>query len=466
MKQLHPVQDLCTFIDQSPSPWHAVETARLRLEAAGYRPLSEQEPWHFNGGKYYVIRGGSAIGAFRLPARPVTGWKLALAHSDSPTWRLKQLTGRPAAGYTRAPVEGYGGGIHYSWLDRPLTVAGRVILRHEGRIEARLVYLDRDLLIIPSLAIHMQRDLNSGHRFDPAADMQPLYGTEGCEDLRSLIAAELAVLPEDILGADLNLVPRQKAVCLGPAGELLAAPRIDDLECAWATLEGFLSAEGDAAAWFLLDSEEVGSGTRQGALGSFTADVLRRAVLAQGGSEQDVLAAFAGSFAVSADNAHARHPNFPEKSDPVNPVLLNKGPVLKYSANQKYTTDGLTGAVFAELLRRAEVPMQVFTNRPDLPGGSTLGNLLTHSVSVPMVDMGAPQLAMHAAVETAGALDAQAMLRACSAFYQSGLHCGGDGVWYLSEGAPAKDDLSATVVFDLPEAPAGETEGFETHLML
>ena len=416
MSHTELVQDLCTFLDESPSPWHGADSARRRLEAAGYTRLQETEHWHFAAGKYYVMRGGSAIVAFRIPASPVHGWKIALAHSDSPSWRVKGLDGQPAAGYTRLPVEGYGGMIRYSWLDRPLGLAGRAVVRRGDVIETRLVNLAEDLLIIPSLAIHMQRDVNTGHNFNPAVDLQPLYG---------------------------------------PEGEYLAAPRIDDLECAWATLLGFLSGPEDSpAAWCLLDHEEVGSGSRQGAQSDFVQAVLTRAILAQGGDAQHAAQAVAGSFALSADNAHARHPNFPEVSDKTANVVLNGGVVLKYAASQKYTTDGLTGAVFTELMRRADIPVQVYTNRADQPGGSTLGNLLTHTMCVPMVDIGAAQLAMHSAVETTGAKDAAYLAGACKAFYCSDLHCVREGVYSLTGETAAPDDVQVYRSPEPPQAPA------------
>ena len=360
-----------------------------------------------------------------------------------------------AAGYTRLPVEGYGGMIRYSWLDRPLGLAGRAVVRRGDVIETRLVNLAEDLLIIPSLAIHMQRDVNTGHNFNPAVDLQPLYGPEGALPLRSLLAQRLDVAPDDLLAADLNLVPRQKAVRLGPEGEYLAAPRIDDLECAWATLLGFLSGPEDSpAAWCLLDHEEVCSGSRQGAQSDFVQAVLTRAILAQGGDAQHAAQAVAGSFALSADNAHARHPNFPEVSDKTANVVLNGGVVLKYAASQKYTTDGLTGAVFTELMRRADIPVQVYTNRADQPGGSTLGNLLTHTMCVPMVDIGAAQLAMHSAVETTGAKDAAYLAGACKAFYCSDLHCVREGVYSLTGETAAPDEVRVYRSPETPQAPA------------
>lgn len=432
------LRDLMDFLDQSPSPFHAVASAAARLRAAGFIPLQECRPWALQPGRgYYTTRNQSSIIAFRVPQAPLHSWRMAAAHSDSPTYRVKAdaWPGAAPCGMVRLPVEGYGGMIAASWLDRPLTVAGRALVRAGAGLEARLVYLDRDLLTIPSLAIHMDRAANSGHAYDPQRDMQPLYGLTGGPGLTQLVAQALGVEPGQIAGADLTLCPRQKAVLLGGAGELLQSPRLDDLECAFCTLAGFLQAApqpGVAPVWCMFDNEEVGSGTRQGAQSTFLPDVMARVEAALGVGPEARQAALAGSLLLSADNAHANHPNWPDKADPNAPVQLNGGVVLKYNASQKYTTTGLTGALFCAVCRQAGVPVQVFTNRADLPGGSTLGNLLSAQVSVPMVDVGLPQLAMHACVETAGAKDPEYLLAACAAFYSAAITCTGDGAYALA----------------------------------
>lgn len=431
------LDDLFAFLTASPSAFHAVEESAARLRRAGFVPLCETGPWSLvPGGAYYVTRNQSSLIAFRLPAAPLTGWRIAAAHSDSPTYAVK-CGGRAeeAMGYAKLSAEGYGGMNAATWLDRPLTVAGRVLVRTAEGVEGRLVYLDRDLLTIPSLAIHLDRGLNSGHNYDPKKDMQPLYGLAGTKSLPALLAEALGVAGEDILDTDLTLCVRQAPVRLGPEGELIQAPRLDDLEGAWGTLAGFLdapqAAEGVAAVWCLFDSEEVGSGTRQGACGSFLPDVLARCAASLGLDADAQRAALAGSFALCADNAHAVHPNFPEMSDPRNTVRPGGGVVLKYNARQKYTTTGLTGALFRELCRRAGVPVQVYANRADLPGGSTLGHLLTAQVSVPMADIGLAQLAMHSCVETASARDAVWMRRAVAAYYAADFACTADGAYTI-----------------------------------
>ena len=425
------VQALMDFIDRSPSPYHAAAQAAELLEKAGFSPLTEHQKWELTPEHgYYVTRNQSSLIAFRLPARKPESWRLAAAHSDSPTFAVKNDKLEGDKTYLRLAVEGYGGMNCASWQDRPLTVAGRVLVATETGAESRRVYLDRDLLTIPSLAIHMQRDVNKGHEYNPQRDMQPLYGLMGSKSLTDLLAEELGVEKEALLSWDLVLCPRQKPVLLGAEGELFQAPRIDDLGCAWAGLEGLISAKGQETAgqvYCLFDNEEVGSGTRQGALSTFLPDVLERIACCLSMDVQERRMALAGSMLLSADNGHAVHPNFGEKSDPANKVYPNGGVVVKYSANQKYTTNALTAGVFKAICQKAGVPVQTFANRADEPGGSTLGNLLGQQVSIPMVDIGMAQLAMHAAVETAGSHDPDYLAQACAAFYESSLSVEGDG---------------------------------------
>ena len=427
---------LMTYLEHSPSPFHAAASAAALLEEGGFVRLEEGDAWALKpGGQYYVTRNQSSLIAFRLPGGPLTGWRMTAAHSDSPTFRVKNDGMGGDKRYARLEVEGYGGMNCASWLDRPLTVAGRVVVRTPEGVESRLVYLDRDLLTIPSLAIHQQRDVNKGHEYNLQRDMQPLFGLNGAgEDLGEQLARAAGVEYGDLLSTDIVLCPRQKPVRLGAAGELFQAPRIDDLACAYATLEGLLRAEPNPAAgqvYCLFDNEEVGSGTRQGAMSSFLPDVLTRAALALGLGEEERRRALANSLLLSADNGHAVHPNFPEKADPENRVYPNGGVVVKLNASQKYTTTDLTAGLFRAVCQRAGVPVQVFANRADEPGGSTLGNLLSHAVSIPMVDIGMAQLAMHAAVETAGSQDPEHLSRACTAFFEANFTQCADGRYVL-----------------------------------
>lgn len=428
--------DLVEFLQESVTPFHAAATAESWLRAAGYTRLEEADYWNLEPGKgYYVTRNGSSVVAWRVPEHAIGGWRIVASHSDSPSWKVKNDRVEND-GCRRLSVEGYGGMIMPTWLDRPLTVGGRVIVKTEDGIESRLVCIDRDLLVIPSLAIHFQRDINKGHTYNPQIDMQPLWGPADSRTLTDLVAEELGVDPADILDTDLQLVTRQTPTQIGPDGEFFMAPRIDDLECAATTLLGFLdaAAETDSACapvWAMLDNEEVGSSSRMGAESSYLRDVLDRIIEAVPHSGQAMPRALANSFMLSADNAHATHPNFPQKSDPCAPVRLGGGVVLKYNASQKYTTNAVSGAVFRAVCQKAGVPVQVFTNRADEAGGSTLGNLQSHTLPIPMADIGLAQLAMHSAVETASVADAEAMTKAVAAFYRVHLRALGDGTYTL-----------------------------------
>lgn len=430
------IQNLFDFLHSGVSPFHAVAHAAALLEQAGYTKLEEADYWNLEPGHgYYITRNNSSAVAWRIPMHAIGGWRITASHSDSPTWKVKN-TKVVAAGCTKLNVEGYGGMIMSTWLDRPLTVAGRALVRTEEGLQARLVYLDRDLLTIPSLAIHMDRKVNDGHAFNPQTELQPLYGPENCRPLTALLAQELGVAEKDIVDTDLTLCTRQAPTQIGPEGEYFMAPRIDDLECAATTLYAFLEAapQTDSACapvWAMLDNEEVGSGTRQGAQSMFLRDTLDRIAQAIPHSAQAQQRCFANSVCLSADNAHATHPNAADKADPANPVRMGGGVVIKVNASQKYTTNALSGAIFKEICRSAGVPVQQFANRADLPGGSTLGNLQSHTVPVPMVDIGLAQLAMHSAVETAAVADAQAMVTAVAAFYRAHLRNLGDGTYTL-----------------------------------
>lgn len=418
------VRDLLTFLEKSPTPFHAAANAAARLEQAGFARLREDEIWNFAAGdRCYVVRGDSSIVAFCVPE---SGWgpvHLAAAHTDSPCFKVKEngeLTVQEH--YRKLDTEGYGGMLMASWLDRPLSVAGRLCLAEGDGVRTRLFDLDRDLLVIPSVAIHQNRTANTGYVWNAQTDLAPLFGVGAGSSLSQLACRAAKEDPERLLAADMTVYCRTPGTVLGAEGELFGAPRIDDLACVWSTLEGFLSAKpAGLAVWAAFDNEEVGSVTRQGACSTFLADTLERVCQTLGGQRQDYLAALAGSFLVSADNAHALHPNHPELSDPANPVFLNGGVVLKYNASQKYTTDAVSGGFWRSVCKRAGVPLQTFANRSDLPGGSTLGNLSNTQVSVRAVDIGLPQLAMHAAWETAGARDVAQLVQAMQAYYETPL---------------------------------------------
>lgn len=410
---------LLDFLDASPSCYHAVDNLTRRLEAEGYERLREVEPWTLRtGGKYYVVRGDSSLAAFRVPGGVPAGFMLAAAHSDSPTYKVREEAEVLSAGNcVRLAVEPYGGMIARSWLDRPLSVAGRLVVRREGGIATQLVNVDRDLLVIPSVAIHLDREVNQGTALKANTDLLPLLGC-GTERgrFRALLAEAAGVPEEDILSTELFLYPRAAAVLLGAEGEFVASPRLDDLQCVFGCLEGFLAAKegGSVPVLCVFNNEEVGSGTRQGADSTFLTDVLERISTALG---RDWRLMAVNSFLVSADNAHAVHPAHPELSDGAERPVLNGGVVLKYNAGQKYTTDAVSGAVFREVCRAAGVPVQRYSNRADLPGGSTLGNISSAHLSIPSVDIGLPQLAMHAAYEVAGSRDTALLVRAMAEYF-------------------------------------------------
>lgn len=416
---------LIDFIDASPSAYHAVENVRRELEAAGYTEFFEGDDWSALAvpGKYYVRRNGSSIIALRLPKRDFRGYMIMAAHSDSPSFKIKWNAEVKAAGmYSLLNVEKYGGMLCSTWLDRPLSVAGRAIVAEDGRMTARLVDIDRELALIPNVAIHMDRSANEGKSYNANVDMLPLIGgAELKKGFKSLIAESLNVAEDALLAGDLMLYPRARGCIWGAEEEYLSSARLDDLQCVYGCLEGLLAAEDSesAAVLSVFDNEEVGSGTKQGADSSFLEDVLYRAAAALGRSEAQYRALLSNSFMVSADNAHAVHPNHPEYADRNDRPEMNKGIVIKHNANQRYTTDAVSAAAFESVCRRAGVPVQSFTNRGDIAGGSTLGHISTAHVSVNSVDIGLAQLAMHSAYETAGARDTEYLAAAAREFFGS-----------------------------------------------
>lgn len=424
-------KELLDFLDASPSCYHVVKQVTELLEEAGYQKLMEFRPWTVRkGGKYYVVRGDSSVIAFRVPMKPVTGFQLAAAHSDFPTLKLREKAELSSAGGTiRLSVEPYGGMIYRSWLDRPLSVAGRVAVSVGERIETRLVCVDRDLLVIPSLAIHMNRAVNKGTELDPAIDLLPLFGSGQTGRFREIIAREADVREEDLLSTELFLYPRTRGTVLGMDEEFIASPRLDDLQCVFGCLKGFLAAKESSSLPVLcvFNNEEVGSGTRQGADSTFLTDTLSRISTDLGQTSEEYLTLLANSFLISADNAHAIHPAHPEYADKQEFPVLNGGIVVKYNASQHYTTDAVSAAVFSKICTDAKVPFQRYSNRADLPGGSTLGNISTAHLSLPAVDIGLPQLAMHACYEVAGAKDTAYLVQAMETYF-------GKAIQHLPEG--------------------------------
>ena len=419
---MEQLERFLTFAEQAPTAFHAAAGFREMLEQAGFSELKETDPWFVDaGGRYYVMRNDSAVIAFQVPETGFSAFRIAAAHADSPAFRLKECFEDAGEAYVRLNVEKYGGMIMSTWLDRPLSVAGRLAVREGDGVGTRLVCLDRDAVLIPSQPIHFNREINDGYKFDPKTDMLPLYGTaEAKGGLKAEIAAAADVNPEDILGHDLFLYSRERASVWGAEDDFFSCSRIDDLECAWAAVTALTgSCARDAVnVCAVFDNEEVGSATRQGADSSFLYDTLTRLGFALGASDGEIRAAVAGSFMVSADNAHAVHPNHPEKYDAQNRVYMNKGVVIKHNANMKYTTDAVSSARFSLICERAGVPVQHFANRSDLPGGSTLGNISGTHVSMDTVDIGLAQLAMHSLYDTAGTKDLELLIRALEEFWR------------------------------------------------
>ena len=420
-------QKLINFLDKAHSVFHAVAGIVEELEAAGYTCLQESGDWQLqSGGRYYLTRGGSAVVAFRVPHTP-KGFLISASHADRPTFKVKE-NGELTGTYTRLAVERYGGMLMAPWLDRPLSVAGRVMVETENGIESRLVDIDRDLLLIPNVAIHMNRQANEGYKWNPAVDLLPLLGGKEA-------AGKLACLLEEaaggkILGHDLYLYVRQKATVWGVDNEYISSAALDDLQCAWSCTQGFLRAQTSDSIPVLcvFDSEEVGSGSYQGAASDLLQSVLMRICEKL---QLPYAQALAQSFLVSADNAHAIHPNHPELADAANAPVLGKGVVIKYNANQRYTTDGVSAALMRKVCQKAQVPVQTYCNRADIPGGSTLGNISLTQVAVPSVDIGLPQLAMHSCYETAAVADAIYLEQAMESYYGSTLEHTADGVFRL-----------------------------------
>ncbi|MCR5812132.1 MAG: M18 family aminopeptidase [Lachnospiraceae bacterium] len=437
MNYNHVNKELFSFLDRSPNAFFAVKNMCDVLGEAGMIRLYEGASWDLEAGKGYIVtRNDSAIIAFRIPKADYTGFQIMASHCDSPVFKIKtnaEITIDKQ--YVKLNVEKYGGMLCAPWLDRPLSAAGRVIVRTEDGIETRLVNIDRDLMIIPNLAIHMNRQVNDGYKLNAQVDMLPLFCEKGEESdaFMGLIASEAGVNAKDILDTDLFLYNRMPAVSLGLNNEFIASGRLDDLQCAFASLKGFLEStpKDSVAVHCVFDNEEVGSGTKQGAASTFLKDTLHRIGRAMGRTEEEYLMSIASSFLVSADNAHAVHPNHADKTDPTNRAYLNKGIVIKYSANQKYTTDAVSGAIMRVICEKAGVPYQTFVNRSDMLGGSTLGNISQSQVALNTVDIGLPQLAMHSPYETAGAKDTAFLVEAAKVLFSSSVEETGDGNYKL-----------------------------------
>ena len=419
---IETTEKLLDFIEKSPTAFQAVDEMQKRLTENGFEVLSEKEYWKLvPGGKYLVTRNNSALIAFCIPEKESRVFHIMASHSDSPSFKIKENPEiKVDNSYVKLNVEKYGGMLMAPWFDRPLSVAGRVIIRRNGGLKEKLINIKRDLVMIPNLAIHMNREANNGVSYNPQKDLQPLFAVGNTDrTLLEIIAEQTSVKKEDIISHDLFLYNRMPGTIWGADKEFVSSARLDDLQCAFASMEGLLRAQNheSIAVHCVMDNEEVGSGTKQGAASTFLKDTLLRINMGLGRTYEEYLMTLAGSFMVSADNAHALHPNYTDKTDPTNHPVLNKGIVIKFNANQKYCTDAVSAAIFKELCTKAGVPYQTFVNRSDIAGGSTLGNISNTQVPMNTVDIGLPQLAMHSPYETAGVKDTEYLVRAAEELF-------------------------------------------------
>lgn len=431
------VKQLFKFIENSPSCFHAIKTITEELKNEGFVEIKEKDTWQIEQGKkYYVTRNLSSVIAFKIPQNDFKSFNIVASHSDSPTFKIKENAEIEVKNkYVKLNTEKYGGMICSTWFDRPLSIAGRILVKENNAVKTHLVNIDKDLVIIPNLAIHMNREVNDGYTYNAQIDMLPLYGDNSSKgSLMKTIAKEAEVEEESILDTDLFLYNRMNGTKIGSNEEYISSPRLDDLECAFTSLSAFLSenTSNSASVYCVFDNEEVGSGTKQGADSTFLYDVLRRINISLGKTEEDYYRLISSSFMVSADNAHALHPNYTDKSDLTNKVYMNDGIVIKYNANQKYTTDAVSASIFKTICDSVDVPYQTFTNRSDILGGSTLGNISNAHVSLNTIDIGLAQLAMHSTYETAGAKDVTYMIDAIKAFYNTSIEQVEDGQYIVN----------------------------------
>ena len=428
--------EFISFASENPTCFHVVSAIANDLKDDGFEELSEANIWNLEkGGKYFTTRNGSSLIAFRVPKKEILGLNIASAHTDSPSLKIKGLQAEMSEGpYLKLNVEFYGGLLMATWFDRPLSLAGRVIVKEKNKLVEKLIKIDRDLLVIPSVAIHMNREANKGYEYNAQKDLLPLFALAGGKGgkksneslLAEIIAKAAKTESKNIMACDLFVYDRTPGSIWGANNEFFSVQHIDDLQCAYTAIRALKDASVGAAQTSmpmvaLFDNEEVGSNTKQGADSTFLDDTISRVAEALGYGRQKLNAIIAGSLNVSADNAHAVHPNHPEYHDPVNRPVMNAGIVIKHAANQHYTTDAVSEAIFKEICNMAKVPYQEFFNRSDKPGGGTLGNISNSHVSLNSVDIGLPQLAMHSCYETAGVHDTAYLAKAFKTLFSKSL---------------------------------------------
>ncbi|MBR4588357.1 MAG: M18 family aminopeptidase [Lachnospiraceae bacterium] len=417
-------KELFSFIAASPSCYHTVSSAAKIFETAGFERLYEGECRNLKAGMgYFVIRNDSSVIAFRAPGKKPESFKIISSHSDSPCFKLKPNPELKADAYVTLNTEKYGGPLISPWFDRPLGLAGRVTVAGDGCIYTKLFDVGRDILMLPGLAIHMDRDANKGHEFKLQKELTPVFtGAKSGKNVKEMIARTAGVKEADIIDMDAVVYCRSAATVWGADEEFISAPRLDDLQCVYSAVKALCSSSGRETAvniCCIFNNEEVGSLSMQGADSSFLSDTLERIAFSFGLSRDEFLAATSKSFQVSADNGHSVHPNYPEKSDPANRPVMNGGVLIKRNASEKYTTDSVSAGIFKMICKKAGVPFQDYVNHSDIPGGSTLGNISNAHVSMHSVDIGAAQLAMHSPYESAGAFDSLYLFKAMKGFYEA-----------------------------------------------
>ncbi len=421
--------NLQEFIKRSPTQFHTASTIGEMLSNNGFTQLHESDNWTIcKAGKYFVIRNGSSVIAFTIPSGTPKRFMLSASHSDSPCLKIKENALVTVGEYQKLATERYGGTLNSTWLDRPLGIAGRITLRTDNGIEIRTVDFKKPCAVIPNAAPHLLKNSNDGIKYNPAVDLVALYAADNTHSFYDDLAEIAGTDKENILSTDLQLYVYEDAV---EYNDLISAPRLDDLQCVYATLKAFINSDISKENINLLcvfDNEEVGSSTKQGADSTFLTDTLTRVCENLGINEQRKRILTAQSLMLSCDNAHALHPNQPSLSDINNSPVINGGVVIKYNANQKYTSDAVSSGLFKVICEKADVPVQTYANRADLPGGSTLGNISNNKFSLNTVDIGIAQLAMHSAFETSGVTDTEYLTKAVLQFYNTKITVDGNNI--------------------------------------
>ncbi|MDO5713957.1 MAG: M18 family aminopeptidase [Tissierellia bacterium] len=409
--------ELIEFIDGSPTPYQGVEQVIIELTKHGFQELHLGNSWNLEyGGKYYIISGNCAIMAFEIGDNPWDeGFHMIGSHLDSPGFRIKPRANHPSQSVLTLNTEVYGGAILHTWFDRPLSIAGQVILDGEP-LKSKKIQFKRPLGIIPSLAIHMDREVNKGKNWNPQKECLPVFSLEEKDSLEKLLEKEVE---GEILDYDLFLYPMEKSTYLGINQEFISAPRLDNLAMVHSSLKGLVESKKSkkTKVFFAYNHEEIGSQTAQGAMGPLGAEILERIILSLGGGREDFFRACSKSFLISADMAHGIHPNYPEVADPTNRPQLGKGPVIKIAANRSYTSEGHTSAYFKSLCKKAEVECQTFVNASNRRGGSTIGPLALTHLNIPGVDVGNPIWGMHSVREIGAMKDHIDMIKVMKEFY-------------------------------------------------